>query len=423
MISTANVESAPTASSFVNESVVIVNRLRSALTAMFRHIPEGIRNSYDVHRYFEVDTKLSWQIFKILGAEDELGLAQHIPAAASMRKLLQAAGKHGVDDKIISDVQQAYDDFGALVKTHAGDRSRFNSMVRGLCIDRSTENTDHRHRKAIFNGYSHFYGAQVDTYSVTFIAKPGSRPGLYDYAHIRWKSGICRLRADADIVLDTVKFTQAAGDRDHLTRSTFEPESTEHYGAGILSQFSTRPLPKLCTERRADGRTVTKLAGDSVGLKSTVHVAFGHIWHDAPRQTWFGSDQQGFGTAIKIHYPTALMVIDVLVHKSMSDRLEEHYQTYGHVSLQDDVGDVIRNNIKLPSREPVTRLRRTAEYAHIQEVPAYSDMLRYCFDKLQWPMDEFDVYRLRIEYPLMDTMIALWFFTPGEEPQATDWQI
>jgi len=423
MISTAPAELAPSSSSFVKEAVVIVNRLRAALNSMFRHIPEGIRNSYDVHRYFDVDTKLSWQIFKILGAEDELSLAQHIPATASIKKLLQAAAKRGVEGAIIQEVQLAYEDFGLLVKTHAGNRSRFDSMIRGLCVDRSTEYTDLRHRKAIFNGYSHFYGAQVDTYSVTFIVHPGSRPGLYNYAHIRWKSGICRLRADADIVLDTVKFTQSPNDRDFHVRSTFEAEPAEQFGTGILPQFSTMPLPQLSMERKADGRTVTKLAGDSVGLKSTVNMAFGHIWRDTPIQTWFNTNRHGFGTAIKIHYPTSLFIIDAIVHKSMTDKLEEHYQTYGHVSLQDDFGDVIQNNIKLPMRQEISRLRRTAEYAHIQEVPTYSDMLRYSFDRMQWQMNEFDVYRLRIEYPLMDTLTALWFYTPNSPPVSTDWEI
>ena len=47
-----------------------------------------------------------------------------------------------------------------------------------------------------------------------------------------------------------------------------------------------------------------------------------------------------------------------------------------------------------------------------REVPRYVELARYATDRLGWDADRFDVYRCRIEYPVMPSTVVLRFDLP-----------
>jgi hypothetical protein len=49
------------------------------------------------------------------------------------------------------------------------------------------------------------------------------------------------------------------------------------------------------------------------------------------------------------------------------------------------------------------RLEAGVDGARTREVPHYIDMISFICDKLKWRIEDFDVYRIRIEYPLVHT--------------------
>src|SRR5947207_3498278 len=164
----------PAASStaFPAEAHDVLRRLRRAVAEMFDHVPGGIAKSRDVQKLFGVSTKLSWQIFKLAGPGDALSLAPHVPKEAAMRRVLDGAQKFGVAARLINEVRAAYSAFEELIETHAGDRTSFESMARGLSGANDAGQSDLQHRKAIFRGHSHFWGAQVETRVITHFMHP-----------------------------------------------------------------------------------------------------------------------------------------------------------------------------------------------------------------------------------------------------------
>ena len=42
-------------------------------------------------------------------------------------------------------------------------------------------------------------------------------------------------------------------------------------------------------------------------------------------------------------------------------------------------------------------------------MPRYDEMRSFVFERLGWDHAEFDVYRLRVEYPILSTALALSF--------------
>src|SRR4051794_4908380 len=177
---------------FPAEANEVLRRLRRAIAELFDHVPGGISKSRDVQKLFGVSTKLSWQIFKLAGPGDALALAPHVPKGAAMRRVLEGAEKYGVPARLVNEVRAAYSAFEELIETHAGDRTSFESMASGLSGSGDGRQTDLLHRKAIFRGHSHFWGAQVDTRFVARFLHPGSRPGHFDYLSMRGLVGLRR---------------------------------------------------------------------------------------------------------------------------------------------------------------------------------------------------------------------------------------
>ena len=71
----------------------------------------------------------------------------------------------------------------------------------------------------------------------------------------------------------------------------------------------------------------------------------------------------------------------------------------------------------LPFAERLTRLDAGIDGARTREVPDYTDLVEYVCDRCRWRSADFDVYRVRVEYPLQFT--RLWTkFVPVDLPIA-----
>ncbi len=400
-------------SAFPAEATEVLRRLRRAIAEMFDNVPGGIRKSRDVQKLFGVSTKLSWQIFKLTGPGDALSLAPHVPKGAAMSRVLEGAEKYGVAPRLINEVRAAYSAFEELIETHAGDRTSFESMARGLSGSHDARQNDLQHRKAIFRGHSHFWGAQVETRVLTRILHPGSMPGRFDYLTIRSMFGLRRLRGDAEVVIDTIKMTPPRGTHEEIRSDLLEPEAAERFRAPILPHFCDQPLPQLRTRSGKDGTIYTELAEDVLGRRGAVNLVFGQVWRNTePSPAEDGTNRLGWLSRSRIWIPTASLVVDMLVHRQSLPQMEWDFGVYGH-TCEEDLSEAERVHPRLPFKEEINKIEAGIDGARIQGVPRYLEMLRYVTDRLNWHLDDFDVYRVQIEYPMIDTMLSARFNISG----------
>jgi hypothetical protein len=410
MTTAATQPSQSLASVFPTEAQEVLRELRRAIGEMFDHVPGGVRRSRDVQKLYGVSTKLSWQIFKLAGPGDAMSLVPHVPKAAAMRGFLDAAEKHGAPVRSVNKVRAAYSAFEELIETHAGDRTSFDSMARGLSGSTGAQQTDVQHRKAIFRGHSHFWGCQVETRIMTHFMHPAAsqQRDRYDLVAIRSKFGLRRLRADAEVVVDSIRVSPPAGGESYRWEY-LDPEAAHRYGAPIMTEASTQPVPQLrTTPGTIPGRMHTELSDDALGRRGAVNLAFGQVWRDT--QLSPSEDGKTFGWTNLTHIltPTALFIEDMLVHRPSFPRLAHEFQVYGHCSREDSF-EFERTQPRLPFRELIIKMEGGADDARIHGIPQYHEMLAWTCDRLNWRLDDFDVYRVRIEYPLLDTLLSLRF--------------
>jgi hypothetical protein len=181
--------------------------------------------------------------------------------------------------------------------------------------------------------------------------------------------------------------------------------AAEKYGSTVLSQFSTRPIPNFKTIQHRNGYTYTTLDSAEIGRKSAVNMVFGGVVRNAKMER----DEAEAPTLLcgaAITAPTELVVVEMLVHRASFKNLtpQVRIHTTGSVgNLQDPTGVVHQ----FPIYERVECLGSAVKAAPVPESPSYRRMMEYAFARLQWDLSEFDVFRLRIPYPVLNTRVRI----------------
>jgi hypothetical protein len=104
--------------------------------------------------------------------------------------------------------------------------------------------------------------------------------------------------------------------------------------------------------------------------------------------------------------PSEVLITDLIVHRDL----------FGPLSLRlEMISDLFGDGLeiepfecdRLQVSETIEHLGAGVEILRAPEIPRYEEMIRCAFDRLRWDSSEFEVYRLRIPYPLIPTCIII----------------
>jgi hypothetical protein len=388
----------------------VMGRVRSSLTEMFAAFPDGIRKSRDVQKYLGVDANLSWQVFKLLATSDLLGASRFVPATVSMRRVFEAARERGMEPEQVQAAESALNEFETLIRDHAGDRASFESMVAGVTgasDSESVRTTDLQNRKMIFKGHSYYWGMEVNIRLVTMFFHPSrAYPGSYDYAQLGGLMGFRRFRPEANLLVYRYNLQKVGEAHLKVERDVFDHESMRLCGAPAVAKFCTAPLPSFHSTTEPDGETRAELISETVGQKSRVDLTFGTISRGAPISQTLEGNRRFISTRPRIWLPTRLLIVNMLVHRPTfsRDKLFPSLKVYGH-AVQSRPLDLADRQGLLPFFERLSYLGPCSSSAHLPDFPRYEEMIRYACETQQWNPDDFDVYRAKIEHPMLDTTV------------------
>ncbi len=392
---------------FGSEAPVVMGRLAKAMRALVKAVPGEVSTAADLERNLGVTKKVAWQVHKIAEARNALAAAGFVPGADPVRKLLAAAQKRRVPAQVRSELADAFEQFEQFVQLHAGDRASFLSMVGHSGSD-DASHVDRLHRRACFRAYSHFYGAQIATrYSVMMVRNEPAGSGLETFVSLRGRMGLRRLRLDATVTVDRY-FVTTVAQADGVAKSSpaaIDRAGFERAGAPVLSTFCTKPMPRLQMIEERPGVTRVDLAEPAVGLSGAVDLVFGTVTRGVPDGRPDGKPH-GLHTMAKIDLPTSLLVTDILVHRGDYGRLTPELYVYADPGAEESQERRDRSPL-IKTQEQVEFLGSGLSNHNQPDVPRHTEMLAHLCGGLGWDADEFDIYRLRIEYPLMHTVVRV----------------
>jgi hypothetical protein len=403
--------------SFEDTALQVMGRLRTTLTDLFAALDGEsgpISRAVDVERTLKLDKTLAWQVFRLSQASD-LGETANVPSRTSIRRLLEAARRRRVPKEVLDGVFEAFAEFEAFVETHGGDRHALISMVSAIGglsgADSQRDQLDLRNRKMRFKADTHIWGVQSRLQVATAIHRVRPGPGqIVDVISAKTEIGLRRLRQNAPLtILRWVASRNDPAAAGSPTQSPVGPDGSPlavpgvtTHGLELFPEFCTQPLPQTLAAAHLDGSgaTETELAippGRTGEVTLTTGQLSERIGHGPQSITAVGQ----FCTV-----PVETKIVELMVSEGRTDPTTARVVVYGRRTHPEQVYALRPDDI-LPQRETVTHLGVLEAAPRVTGDPRHEEAIRAILARYGWLGTRFDVYRCRVQYPVMHSLVYL----------------
>ncbi len=358
----------------------------------------------DLNRLSNAGTTICWQVFRIIKAGNPLDEARNIPTAFALRKLLAAAKAAGVSKRAIDDVVErttAFEQFSGRV---ASDKATFNSLIAGVHGGLEEEKIQLAQRRAAYRSASHIRGNQIDVIFKSAMVVRAAE-GV-DGVSFQMKKGMRRLRPDAQLPL--YSFAKNPSEQPGYLRVELplDREAMDHHGIPVLPRFSSRPLPLA---RRDDSSTkvIYKLADGEIMGKGADDLTIGVKVRGVPFMTDTDGRQLYYNSVSILQNPCEMLVHELLVHRPTFGPVVP--KLFVHHHEDESSQEAARNAQQFPIDETLSRVGR-ADQVGLVEVPKYGELLKYGAAAAGWNLSDFDVWRVKMPYPIMFATSRIFFY-------------
>jgi len=351
---------------------------------------------------------LASRVLRAAASKDPVAVLQMMPGPEPLRRLAQAAQKKGVSGALVSELQEAVDQFDELIRSEAGDRSALDAILASW-LPEARQEFELRRKQAVFRALSQLRGQALDTNLSTVLLHP-SRDGQHiDVVWIIGLLGLQRLRPGSAIKFATRRIS---GEKAPRRPSTLDGVSVEGLDGLRLDEFCSKPLADLEVQRVGDVVHYT-LPDSGFGPRSATDLVFAEVnFAELPRYVPSELKRKRHVFA-EVSIPSKLLVFDAIVHEDLITPGGEPSLFIYDTSFEGvaDVNDRTRDIDRLDLAESIQPLGRGIAKVRASEVLWYPQLLTTVCNKLAWTGESFRTYRCRIDYPLYGSQVAIAFDT------------
>lgn len=394
---------------FPQEALSALQNLRSALGRLLADVPGQAATPTDIQRGLDIDMTLSWKIHKVLRASTPVAAGPHVPGMPSMRALLKAAGRQGVSAELIAATEGAAREFDRVVSIHAGDRSTFESMVCALGTSEEAERVDLNYRRSAYRSARHIWGVSAKTRLVCRVIRPCADPGLVDIGGVQGYLSLRKLRSDARLVISHARLTYDNGSKLPQKAEPLSPGADVEHGIAIVPEFCSQPLPTIQQVEAADGFIAGELCNSGLGHTAATTCIVGSVFRDVPARWHAPEVHEAMKVYALIRMPCEVLIHDVFVREGTFAPGAPKALAFAECGDYADYPDIERRGYGARLHASVKKIGRGPTAVHTPDVPRYTELANYLFERLGVDGSEYDVYRCRIEYPVMPSMALIMF--------------
>lgn len=397
--------------SFEEAAVRSLGGLRNAFAELIAAVPGDISKAADLHRALKIDMKLCWKVFKVATASNPLAAGPHVPGPVNMNAFLKAAAKRGVPAGFIHAAEDAAADFDRLVVAHAGDRATFDSMISAFASAEDAGQITLHNKRSAFRGNRHIWGVEAKTHLKCCLLQPAVDPRMVDIALIEGFVKLRQLRQDAPLIVSRVGTYDDDGTVRRVNREPVDRDGETPHGIALLREFCSKPLPQFRSVDASAGFIHTELVSNGLGNRGAITCFESHVTRSAvPR---YRDENNRFGAyCVSVHMPCEVLILDVLAPDGTFAASAPVVEVCGERPNEAATPAQPKRRDRLPLHESVVYLGKGPSVLHTPDVPRYAEMARYAFDRLGWDGERFDVYRCRMEYPIMPSTVGVRFELP-----------
>jgi hypothetical protein len=397
-----------TAASFEQATGAVVGEMRSALAELVAALPGPVSRAVDLERQLEVDKKLAWRVFRLVNSSG-LSEAAQVPGRPAVRRLLAAAESCGAPASVIGRIAAASERFERFASMHGETREEVISLMVRLAGagGQAGDSYELKARKAFFRGAAHLWGVQARMQVRTMIHEvpEAIAEGTFAYRAVLVAGDIGMQRRDPTRPLVvSANLTARAGPGDEGDDGEHAAEG-QPGGAELLPEYCSQPLPQMVPHppgaaESGGGAGETELVFPVSGRVGavTLYTVRTASAVDEPRASIRG--------IMFVAMPTEEIVFDTMVPVGHSDPASARVAIYGR-RHHPERASALRTTDLFPQHEMVTYLGAQTDVPAVAGAPHHSDAVRDMIRRSGWEGRRFDVYRCRIVYPVLHTLIAL----------------
>lgn len=394
-------------SSFEIDTSECISKLRASLTALTTAVGPKFSRPIDLKRTLGVDAKLSWQVFNVINEPDPLAAVKLVPGEASVNRLITAAEKLGVSRRIGESVREAMADFQRVVQRHAEDREEFDFMASSSSGASSAATAELAFRRVAYRAESNIWGVSADLFGATTIVRLSDDRTTTDEVSLMNKMGCRRLRPDAPTSIMAYRnygASVAPADRD---RVPLDQAAADRYGAHLMPKYCSQPIPPFKTWKRPDGYMSVDVLSREIGRQGAISLTLGQIYRRCPLARGLEGEPY-YHINMRVGTPSALLQNYILIDRRSFGPIKPQV-----VAFRQTPGDenpaVALSAPQLLTRDEIRFLGTGRSTWNTPDLPRHEEMIQDAFNEIGWNPADFDVYRLRIEYPPLHSVIRVQF--------------
>lgn len=385
----------------------ILGKLRAVAREFVATFPKNPKTAGEAAREIGLPRKLVWQLYRMSGSEDLMGMLPFVPGPRSGRKLVKAAVLAGASSTQGLKLESLLSRFEEFVGLHAGDRDTLMTMLSEQAqVSGNTSDHDRKQRQMIQRSYTHFYGISVDAVSeLTMVSE--SAEGEREAVDMRSVTGIRRLRSDSATVYDRLRCSgRQAGGASDQKYEPLDPRAFAEHGVPIVGAFTSKPVPQTVVVYDDDPTLMRvnycdKLAPTGPAVNMTLGTVGRGRFSVEPT-----GREQGHRLLGMVGYPTRMYRHTYMIrmpHKRLlPPRLSVWISPMAVLSAED------RKELKpYPMMERIQTYRAGSWGEHPEKFGHVRERVAYCCARMNWDPADFVIYELEIEYPLMHSVMQI----------------
>lgn len=382
---------------FVEAAEPVLAALQEELRAVIARVP-GAETPTDLRNALGLSYSLSWKIARAATAETPLEAGPFMPTPSAIRTLAAAAERHDAmpPDSRLAEASEA---FRGLVAERAGDRPTFDTMVSAM-TGSDADRLNAELKRSAFRINCQVMGKLVGTTLSSVLVGPGAG-GRFDRVSFRYVLGFQRLRPGASLRLATARedWSNDGGERPIEAING----GTDGHGVGLLRAFCTEDLPPMRVATR-DGKHIVSFTTPDLGTAAGIDIALGYISRGEPRTMTPKTLNVITST------PARVQIQDMFIHRSVYDGNRVELDVFAKPHVPDSDSD------PLPIPERAARIGRGRWTTRCPEIPRYGELTDYVFGRMGWDIEDFNLYRCRIEHPVLHSYSRMRIDCPSDPP-------
>ncbi|MGD8450724.1 MAG: hypothetical protein PVJ57_02800 [Phycisphaerae bacterium] len=401
--------------SFENQAAEVMQRVRAAVEHLVTRVTGRTHTrSSDLVDALTVDPRLAWKFVKIIQPGDPLAAIRYVPGPRGIKLFLNAAARRPGVAPAIAAAKEAFGDFEALVRREGGDRRSFDMMVAGHSqTDRG--DVDLEHRKGAFTHNSYIWGVQARAQIHTYLVQPSGDGEHLDAAVVRGFVRLRRVRPHTPWRISRFYTIDDSGEvHGEFARSPIDPPDED--AVPLLRRFCSKPMPQVRREVGPHAVIDYVLAESDVGNTGAVTCLTGELIRKA--EPCFADDLHAvLGTKTPLRTPCEVVVADLFLRRDFFGQISPSLRLVSDL-FSERMGIIYGPTDQLPLQDQVESLGGGPYVAPMPEMPRYAEMIQHCGDRLGWNLEQFDCYRVRVQYPPVPAALVVHSPLPPRSREA-----